>query len=186
MSKNLLIADRLDDLITKAGTTGVAIAAATGVSTTTISDVRNDKRVNMSADTVAALCRHFNVPTDYLLGLSDVPSLDITVQKIHKATGLSEKAIRVLKSSSNSDDIRKNRIDFLNDLLEDPATIYELALVYHEYKSHIRKVHEIEKIEYDNPIALESKPTEKYNLIRCNNMFELFLENQAKLWKEEK
>ncbi len=55
-----------------------------------------------------------NVPTDYLLGLSDVDNYDISNNGIHKETRLSPKAIRVLKEIKNN----KKQMEIINFLIE--------------------------------------------------------------------
>lgn len=53
---------------------------------------------------LAVLANYFRTTTDYLLGLSETKSPDIKLQAIEKETGLSEKAIRNLKSINNISD----------------------------------------------------------------------------------
>lgn len=45
---------------------------------------------------VIKLAKYFNVPTDYLLGLTDIKSTDTTVQDICEYTGLSEFTVDAL------------------------------------------------------------------------------------------
>ncbi|HCS73015.1 MAG TPA: hypothetical protein DIW17_03980 [Clostridiales bacterium] len=46
---------------------------------------------------LAVLAKYFDTTTDYLLGLSDVQSLDTSIQGVEKVTGLSEKAIEAVR-----------------------------------------------------------------------------------------
>lgn len=48
------------------------------------------------------IAKTLNISADYLLGLSDVPSLNKDIQSIAKNTGLSEPSIRYLQEISNS------------------------------------------------------------------------------------
>lgn len=75
-------------------TTG-AVAEATGVSKSTLSEIENDSRVP-GAKIIAELARHYGVSTDYLLGLSDVITPDTTAQAVIAYTGLSEDNVLTL------------------------------------------------------------------------------------------
>lgn len=48
------------------------LADAIGVKQSTISDIENGRRAT-SFDKLAAICQHYNVSADYLLGLIDEP-----------------------------------------------------------------------------------------------------------------
>ena len=85
----LSFGERLGDLIANNKTTATALAKDTGLSQSAISDYLNKDRAPDCA-TVYALARHFSVSADYLLGRSDVASIDLSVQDIHRKTGLSE------------------------------------------------------------------------------------------------
>ena len=50
----------------------IELADAIGVKQSTISDIENGRRTT-SMDKLAAICRHYNVSADYLLGLIDEP-----------------------------------------------------------------------------------------------------------------
>lgn len=113
-------------------TTG-AVAEATGVSKSTLSEIENDSRVP-GAKIIAELARHYGVSTDYLLGLSDVITPDTTAQAVIAYTGLSEDNVLTLhhmkENASNpmlsdaADDGTINingckpYLDCLNDLLD--------------------------------------------------------------------
>lgn len=71
-----------------------------------------------SLDVLKAYAHHFNVTTDYLLGLRDTQTIDENIAMISKATGLSENAIYTLKSLNGSN------IDMLNFMLSDRELIY--------------------------------------------------------------
>lgn len=67
-----------------------------------------------SLDVLKAYAHHFNVTTDYLLGLRDTQTIDENIAMISKTTGLSEDAISTLKSLNNS-----SLLDILNFMLSD-------------------------------------------------------------------
>jgi transcriptional regulator with XRE-family HTH domain len=50
----------------------IELADAIGVKQSTISDIENGRRTT-SFDKLAAICKHYNVSADYLLGLIDEP-----------------------------------------------------------------------------------------------------------------
>ena len=50
----------------------IELADVIGVKQSTISDIENGRRTT-SFDKLAAICRHYNVSADYLLGLIDEP-----------------------------------------------------------------------------------------------------------------
>lgn len=85
----LTFGERLEDLIKLNKTTATALAKDTGLSQSAISDYLNKDRAPDCA-TIYALAQHFSVSADYLLGRSDVASIDLSVQDIHRITGLSE------------------------------------------------------------------------------------------------
>lgn len=91
----LSFGERLEDLIKLNKTTATALAKDTGLSQSAISDYLNKDRAPDCA-TVCVLAQYFSVSTDYLLGRSDVSSLDLTVQDIHRKTGLTEENITSL------------------------------------------------------------------------------------------
>ena len=51
-----------------------------------------------SIDKLITISKVLGVSTDYLLGLSEIPSFNEDFKLVHKHTGLSEKAIKILKS----------------------------------------------------------------------------------------
>jgi transcriptional regulator with XRE-family HTH domain len=88
--------DRLKELIDKSEFNQREVAEKIGISKQTISFYVNGKRLP-DIDTVYKLSKFFQVSSDYLLGLSDVQSLELDVKAIHEAIGLSDKAIEKLK-----------------------------------------------------------------------------------------
>lgn len=76
------------------------VAAATGVSQSCISDLENDKRRNVGAEDIKKLAKHYGVSADYLLELSDTPSIDLDIKAICGYTGLSDTAVKRLNYSN--------------------------------------------------------------------------------------
>ena len=63
---------RLKKLRKERGEQQVDLAAAIGIAQTQISAIENGKQ-GTSFDKLAAICQHYNVSADYLLGLTDDP-----------------------------------------------------------------------------------------------------------------
>lgn len=63
---------RLKKLRKARGEQQVDLAAAIGIAQTQISAIENGKQ-GTSFDKLAAICQHYNVSADYLLGLIDEP-----------------------------------------------------------------------------------------------------------------
>lgn len=72
------------------------LAHAIGVTDNTISYFCNGKRVP-NFEQIIAIAKELDVSTDYLLGLSETPSIDEDIQVACRTTGLSQKAIEKLK-----------------------------------------------------------------------------------------
>lgn len=100
MSTKLTTGERIDDLIRNAGYTAAEVAKGVGVAESRISNVRNDKGA-IRSDTLIKFCNYFHVSADYLLGLSETQSLDISIQSVQKATGISEKAAHNLTKNGS-------------------------------------------------------------------------------------
>lgn len=125
-------------------TTG-SVEEATGVSKSTISEIENDNR-DPGARIVSALARHYGVSSDYLLGLSDVVTPDITAQGVIAYTGLSEEnvitlhnaaqhSVGVTVSTADNEVTQLNGdkpfLDCLNDLLD--AVFYDRETLIKHY-----------------------------------------------------
>lgn len=80
-----------------------------GIERATIAKYETQKRIP-SYEHLVLLAYHFNVSTDYLLGLSDVSTYDVSAISASKYTGLSEKALNTIKSLTESDKEKINRL----------------------------------------------------------------------------
>lgn len=72
-----------------------ALKDATGISLQSISNYLNDKR-KPDCEMVAEIAKTLNVSADYLLGLSEVPTRNETIQGVNDITGLWDDAISKL------------------------------------------------------------------------------------------
>lgn len=74
------------------------VAAATGITKSLIEDIESTagKPRDVGYLKVKKLAEYYGVSSDYLLGLSDTPSIDEDVQAACKTTGLSELSVKIL------------------------------------------------------------------------------------------
>lgn len=133
MKSKLTTAERLDELLHEAGSSATEIAKKIGVSPSLLSEVRNTdeftkKPRTISSDTLVKLCNYFHVSADYLLGVSEIRSLDADIQKVHVITGLSEAAINSLCKLSD-----KERF-FIEALLASRTDLYFIAGAFKDYR----------------------------------------------------
>lgn len=147
-----------------------------------------------SLDQIVALAQHFNVSTDYLLGLSDAPTADKDLQFICDYTGLSLQSIALLRQtkhstiySSRSDTVLKV-VDVLiknigSALFEDIASLgvcvsdetEKLPKVIEAISQLIQKMNDFNSNSYDEWLAFENKTLEEYaNIISVIEKIEVY------------
>lgn len=79
-----------------------------------VADIERGKTTPTIED-IKIISKEFNISSDYLLGISDVQSTDTDVKMICEYTGLSERAVEILKLYKN---IMNDTIDTINYLIE--------------------------------------------------------------------
>lgn len=98
---------QLKDVMEEKRITQKELCKLTGISTTTLSNAMNDvsrseydkeQGVVMKCNNLIKICNVLNVSADYLLGLSNESSVDVSLKDISKKTRLSEKTINILSS----------------------------------------------------------------------------------------
>jgi len=72
------------------------LAELLGISQTMVSALKKGKVQSPGADILFNIAKHFNVSADYLLGLSDVPSVDTDLKAVCDYTGLSQEALEFI------------------------------------------------------------------------------------------
>ena len=90
------IGERIDYVRRKKGLSQKDLGKAVDVEDKTIKRYENNKS-NIPIDMLKKIAEVLDVSTDYLLGLEDLESRDITYKKIHKVIGLTDDAISVLE-----------------------------------------------------------------------------------------
>lgn len=118
----LTTGERIEELRRSKGLTlkelSEEIKAKTGerIAVSTLSDLESSSK-DPRLSTLRAIANYFSVSLDYLGGISEVKSLDIKVQAIHKQLGLSEQAIAALYTARKIRQVFSLRA--LNVLLQD-------------------------------------------------------------------
>lgn len=97
-TKESSIAERIRWLRMSRGMEQEELASKIGVTRKTINVYEGEKnKKGIPTDIIIKIAKVFNVTTDYLLGITDLESTDITYKKIHKVIGLTDDAISILQ-----------------------------------------------------------------------------------------
>ena len=100
MQSNNLLGERIEKCRKKAGLTQQQLAAELHVQRQIVSYYENGSR-KPDIDMLRTLAAFFEVTTDYLLGLTNAPTVDAELQAICNYTGLSESAVCALHRETN-------------------------------------------------------------------------------------
>ncbi|MCD7843154.1 MAG: helix-turn-helix domain-containing protein [Clostridiales bacterium] len=100
---NSVFAERLRFLIESHKTTITALSKSLGITRQAVSQYA-DGTGQPNADRLRKIADFFHVSADYLLGLSDIPTRNETVQGVHDLTGLWQDAIEKLQADNNVGD----------------------------------------------------------------------------------
>ena len=108
------------------------VSDETGITRSLIDDLETDvgKQRGVSYLIVGKLADYYGVSADYLLGLSDTPSKDASIQSVNRITGLDEAAILSIKY------IREHNPEYINvlsSLLHDGNIEYLLYLIHKRF-----------------------------------------------------
>ncbi|VUZ27411.1 helix-turn-helix domain-containing protein [Acetobacterium wieringae] len=116
-----VFATRLRELMSGNGTTQKDLAGVTGITRQAISQYM-DGSVQPNIEKLYKICDFFEVSSDYLLGVSDVKSIDLDTKAISEKTGLSEKAVEILTGLEGVKNIRmkieRNEIEIFAERLK--------------------------------------------------------------------
>lgn len=118
------VGKRIDYIRRKKGLSQKDLGKAVGVEDKTIKRYENNK-IKIPIDMLKKIAVTLDVTTDYLLGISDVETNDKNMKIVHKTTGLSNNAIKVLMELHEQDNILysidnnyKRLIDTISYLIE--------------------------------------------------------------------
>lgn len=92
---NSVFAKRLRELIETSGVSQAELANVVGVTRQAINSYTLGNTVPNS-DVLTDIAKYFDVSADYLLGLTDIKSVDTTVKSICEEIGLSDKSVNLL------------------------------------------------------------------------------------------
>lgn len=110
-----LFAARLRKLLDERGTTITALSKVLGISRQAVSQYA-DGTGQPNVDKLRMISNYFGVSSDYIIGLSDTPTRNETIQGINKETGLWGDAIAVLRTERFCGDDEIS--DFVSFLIE--------------------------------------------------------------------
>lgn len=109
----------IGDLRTKMGLSKAELSERTGIGTSQLSRIENEKITHISSDILIKLAKEFNVSVDYILGLTTIRT---TRNYDISQLGLSEKVVKAL-ISKNID------VDILNQILEHKNFPYMISMI---------------------------------------------------------
>lgn len=131
------------------------IADAIGVTVSAISNYENGVSTP-NYETLISLTDYLNVSTDYLLGTSEISTLDNSIRSICDYTGLSEHSISVLHELLTNKECKYDNLNIINLLLENISnknnSVIE-SLINYLIQS---KLNHSETMENDIKISLEN------------------------------
>lgn len=97
------------------------VAKMTGITASLIDDLESTawKPRDVGYSKIKKLAIYYGVSSDFLLGLSDTPSIKEDIQVVCKTTGLTEKAVNAIKELGESCEI-------LNHILEESGNLWDI------------------------------------------------------------
>lgn len=151
LNKNGPFQIRFRELCYQSGKTQDALADLFGVSRPTLAGWLIGKSTP-SINALIRIAQHFNVSADYLLGLSDIASPDVSVSAAAKYTGLSEKAVKRLHFGL--DDRRCNGILLSKKKKKKELRLMSLLIESETYYRIIDNLKDVEKVAYIKRILM--------------------------------
>ena len=149
MEENNNFSTRLKELRAQKKESQQEASEAIGIHINTLKNYEKGTRLP-NANELIKIKNHYNTSYEYLLGESDIKSNDMNLKEINKVTGLSEKAIKILKGPL----INKSQKKILSYIIEHESKyqfikILELFLMTKVEDKFIYK--KLSNYVYDNP-----------------------------------
>ncbi|MBQ4569393.1 MAG: helix-turn-helix transcriptional regulator [Ruminococcus sp.] len=121
--------------------------------TSTITKHYNGDR-SISSEYIVKYAKYFRVSSDYLLGLSDIPTIDEDINRVYKYIGLSEKAVENLRLYNRLKLSREKCGHFFanNDKARESNYCYEIDIISY----FIEHLHEFDILTHLNQLATVS------------------------------
>lgn len=126
-TEKYIFPSRLRKLMAETKTTQRELAQAIGVRPQTVSLYAQGQSFP-DVNGLAKIASYFCISADYLIGNSDLPNEDMTMQAIHKITGLSAMAIGKLQDIFEENE-KTAFSDIISLLIEDSNAEYFLAAI---------------------------------------------------------
>lgn len=176
--KDATIGERINYVRRKKGLSQKDLGKAVEVEDKTIKRYENNKS-NIPIDMLKKIAEVLDVSSDYLLGLEDLESTDITYKKIHKIIGLTDDAINVLKEYNIIYE-GKVLIPILNLLIaQEKLPPDEIQYEYRSHRADNTEWDEKKKEQWQNIVdehyEKEMKKWKDKNYIPIISMIEYFL-----------
>ena len=169
---------RFRELIEKKGATLDSLAAEFHTTRQTVSNWQNGATVP-DAISICEIAKFFGVTTDYLLGLTDVKTVETDLRAVSEYTGLSEDALRTLQDHylSNTIEWGKLRRDVLNQFLADTKLIKEILNFFVLFRrfSASKVRFGILGVKYQEQLAQDDMDLYQFKI---QNRINSFIENQ--------
>lgn len=169
---------RFRKLIEKKSTTLDSLAAEFHTTRQTVSNWQNGATVP-DAISICEIAKFFGVTTDYLLGLTDVKTVETDLRAVSEYTGLSEDALRTLQDHylSNTIEWGKLRRDVLNQFLADTKLIKEILNFFVLFRrfSALKVRFGILGVKYQEQLAQDDMDLYQFKI---QNRINSFIENQ--------
>lgn len=133
---------RISDLITDSDKTLREISKETNIPASSLSGYQNGK-AEPQLSAIIKLANYFNVTTDYLLGRTEVPTIDATTRAVCDYTGLSQDVVERLHQELLSNDSTWN-IGRLDSLLSS-NTFWEIIGILQSLRESSAFLHAYQK-----------------------------------------
>lgn len=163
-----VFSERLCQLIEEKGITQNQLAEAIGKTRQTINGYTLGNTAPDS-DTLIELSNYFDVSVDYLLGLSDVKTLDVQVKAICEYIGLSNEAVQLLHCINEDNSQQTKEFLYYTSKLLLNTRLQEMTINIRKY---FEALQELEKI------------TSKRNIVDNENDFDTSSEEFKKIARQ--